>query len=213
MKFDSQTITLLLLAGILIIGFNFLKNFLRNLAAKAKKYKRRDFFLTSPELIFYKTLKNLVRDQYAIQCKVRLEDLIEPIAKKNTKDFMSQRGFIRAMHLDFVLCNPETMYFVCAIELDDITHERKNRKEADETKKKALNDAGIHLFRIPTKYKDSRDYIIKTIFNTEEENVTEQKKSQPQNAKKHDQVIDTATTEDNSSVLASISSDNCHKLC
>jgi hypothetical protein len=31
---------------------------------------------------------------------------------------------IRAKHLNFVLCDPKTLAILCAIELDDSTHDR-----------------------------------------------------------------------------------------
>lgn len=46
--------------------------------------------------------------------------------------------------IDFLLCR-ENFSIVIAIELNGPTHEREDRKKADETKAKALDEAGIPL--------------------------------------------------------------------
>lgn len=185
MKLDFSTIGILLVFGIFILGMIYGFKWIGNLNKNSKKYKRKESFLTKPELIFYKTLKDIIQNQYIIQCKVRLEDLVEPLDKPKTSEYATARNFIRAMHIDFLLCNTEDLNFICAIELDDSSHFRNSRKESDEKKEKALSDAKIPLFRIPTKYKDSKDYIIKTIFNTEEDNASDWKSPQPQTVSKY----------------------------
>lgn len=197
MKLDFSTIGILLVFGIFILGIIYGFKWIGNLNKNSKKYKRKESFLTKAELVFYKTLKDIIQNQYIIQCKVRLEDLVEPLDKPKTSEYTTARNFIRAMHIDFLLCNTEDLNFICAIELDDSSHFRNSRKEADEKKNKALKDANIPIFRIPTKYKDNKDYIIKTIFQVEEQppcnQVSPQQISMPMVA----QIIP-AATDDNS---------------
>jgi very-short-patch-repair endonuclease len=50
------------------------------------------------------------------------------------------------MSLDFLVCKKDST-IIAAIELDDITHSRQSRIEADTKKNKALTDAGIRLIR------------------------------------------------------------------
>jgi hypothetical protein len=49
---------------------------------------------------------------------------------------------------DFVLCRAD-LSVVAVIELDDRSHERRVRQDADARKTKALVDAGLRLVRIP----------------------------------------------------------------
>lgn len=50
------------------------------------------------------------------------------------------------MSLDFLVCLKDSTV-VAAIELDDKTHERESRAEADAKKERALSAAGIALIR------------------------------------------------------------------
>ena len=52
------------------------------------------------------------------------------------------------MSLDFVVCD-EFGRVVAAIELDDSSHQRRSRQEADARKDRALASAGVRLIRWP----------------------------------------------------------------
>lgn len=54
-------------------------------------------------------------------------------------------------HVDFVLCDRQTLAVVAIIELDDSSHKRSRAKRGDETKNKALAAAGIPMVRIAAK--------------------------------------------------------------
>jgi len=53
---------------------------------------------------------------------------------------------ISQLSLDFLILNPDTS-IVAAVELDDATHERENRRQADARKSHALQSAGVALIR------------------------------------------------------------------
>ena len=53
---------------------------------------------------------------------------------------------ISQLSLDFLILNPDTS-IVAAVELDDATHARENRRQADARKSHALKSAGIPLIR------------------------------------------------------------------
>ncbi len=50
------------------------------------------------------------------------------------------------MSLDFVVCQKDSS-IVAVIELDDRTHEKEPRQEADAKKNRALSSAGVSLIR------------------------------------------------------------------
>jgi very-short-patch-repair endonuclease len=50
------------------------------------------------------------------------------------------------LSLDFLILNPDTS-IVAAVELDDATHTRENRRQADARKSHALKSAGVPLIR------------------------------------------------------------------
>lgn len=130
-------------------------------------YKEKENFLSKVEIDFYKTIKEIIENQFVIQCKVRLEDIIEPIAPKNSKKYLISRNFIRAMHIDFILCEPKSMKVICAIELNDRTHFRENKIISDNKKRAALKDAKIALHEIPVKERENKDFILNKIFSVE----------------------------------------------
>lgn len=50
------------------------------------------------------------------------------------------------MSLDFIICHKDSS-IIAAIELDDKTHDKESRKEADAKKDKALESANIRIIR------------------------------------------------------------------
>ncbi|MBV8587973.1 MAG: DUF2726 domain-containing protein [Verrucomicrobia bacterium] len=90
-----------------------------------------DSLLTPAELKFYQTLKMAVEDPGLICCKVRLADLLNVTSLDSAE---RQRLFrrIAAKHVDFVLADPNDLEPFAAIELDDSSHDRSDRRERDE---------------------------------------------------------------------------------
>lgn len=82
--------------------------------------------LTKKELQQYHLLKAITDDlDLIIFTKVRVADLIS-VKDGNLGDF----NRIKAKHIDFVICN-ERLKVVCALEIDDSTHQRPDRIERD----------------------------------------------------------------------------------
>jgi len=57
---------------------------------------------------------------------------------------------ISRMSADFVICAKDSTV-LAVIELDDATHERANRKAADDKKDRALTAAGLRIVRMQAK--------------------------------------------------------------
>lgn len=73
------------------------------------------------------------------------------ILKVDSKDeYMKYFNKIRSKSLDFLVCEKD-FSIVTAIELDDSSHERDERKKADYEKDTALRSAGVRLIRWPVK--------------------------------------------------------------
>ncbi|HQV23541.1 MAG TPA: DUF2726 domain-containing protein, partial [Agitococcus sp.] len=53
--------------------------------------------------------------------------------------------------VDFVVCAPDGAKILAAIELDDSSHEKAERIQADAKKDKALRSAGVPIIRWPVK--------------------------------------------------------------
>lgn len=77
-------------------------------------------------------------------CKVRLADVVT-CSESGWRDGLG--AAIAQKHLDFVLCDPQTLRFVMAIELDDRSHERPERRRRDRFVDQVLAQAGVRLLR------------------------------------------------------------------
>lgn len=84
--------------------------------------------------------------------KIRLGDLLT--VKKGTEKRQSYYNKIQSKHIDFVLCDAQTMAVVAAVELDDKSHQGEKAKERDAVKDKACAAAGLPLLR----FKAERSY-------------------------------------------------------
>lgn len=106
--------------------------------------------LTTAELQLFNFMKNNLYniDRVEIMVKVRVADLIKVdnrLSADRDKKFLYS---ITNKHVDYVICEKGTMHVICVVELDDYTHEAKDRKAKDEFVMRALGAAGIKTYRI-----------------------------------------------------------------
>ena len=115
-----------------------------------KKYPyKRKYILTKNEYYFYKKLKAICdKNNLRILVKTRLADIID--VDKNQiagKEYMNYFGRIQSKHIDYLVCNGDSLYPLVAIELDDSSHNKENRIERDIFVNNAMQAAGIPLIR------------------------------------------------------------------
>ncbi len=106
--------------------------------------------LSPAELNFYRVLQTAVSDWAIIFTKIRLGDLFYPKAG-NRGENTSYRNKIQLKHVDFLLCDPQTLKPMMAIELDDTTHQQKKRRERNEFVDGVFDAAGLPLLHVPVK--------------------------------------------------------------
>jgi len=113
-------------------------------------YERRGVLLSPAEISFLRSLQLAVREDWLIFSMVRLADIIK--VRPRTRKFQSWNGRIQGKHLDFVLCDLETLDVKLAIELEDptATTERGRRDRFVST---ALAAAGVSLLRVKVQEK------------------------------------------------------------
>jgi very-short-patch-repair endonuclease len=109
-------------------------------------YEKRSRLLTDAELAFYRVLHSATAGDWPLFAMVRLADLIQ--VKPQSSAAQTWQNKIQAKHLDFVLCDPDTLEARLAIELDDASHERPDRKERDAFVDAALGAAGLPILRV-----------------------------------------------------------------
>jgi hypothetical protein len=108
-------------------------------------YRLADGLLTPAELAFYRVLRGLVSENSLICPKVRLSDVFVVPRGDGRQAAMNR---INQKHVDFLLCDPETLQPVLAIELDDASHERKKRQDRDATVDEIFAAAGLPLVHV-----------------------------------------------------------------
>ncbi len=108
----------------------------------------RKYLLSTNEYKFYKSLKPIA-DKYNLHIlsKVRVEDIVEVNNDLPYKEKQSARGRTKSRHFDFVLANPENLYVMCVIELDDKSHNNDKAKTADEFKNKLCETVNLPIIR------------------------------------------------------------------
>ncbi len=123
---------------------------LRMWSGKGKlPYEKRPRLVTKAELRFYKSLYKAVQDDWAIFAMVRIADILTvPKTVPKRKTWVNK---ILAKHIDFVLVDPGSLEPKLAIELDDSSHQRKDRQERDEFVDHAFESAGLPLLRFPVR--------------------------------------------------------------
>jgi hypothetical protein len=98
--------------------------------------------LTRPEQVLYHRLVAAMPD-HIILAQVQLSRVL---GVRKGFNFYEWNNRINRMSLDFLVCSKDSSA-IFAVELDDKTHSRPSRVEADEKKEKAMSAAGIKLVR------------------------------------------------------------------
>ncbi len=98
------------------------------------------------EIIFYRGLVSVVGKRALICPKVRLGDVFFVV---DFKENLPQYFRIAEKHVDFLLCDPQTIKPLVGIELDDEGHQQRDRKDRDKFIKKVFEAAGLPLVHIP----------------------------------------------------------------
>jgi len=111
-------------------------------------YKLQDSILTKNELAFYKALVKAVNGEQVILSKVRISDIF---SVSRGSGYQAALNRINPRHIDFLLCDKDTFQPLIAIELDDSSHTRTDRKERDQFVNALFASKELPLVRFPAK--------------------------------------------------------------
>ncbi len=120
-------------------------------------YRLRDDFVTEAEFAFYTALRAYLDESILICPKVNLADLFFPAVDSGEK--MRYLNKINRKHVDFLLCDAETLEPVCGVELDDSSHQREDRARRDAFVDMVYEAAGIPLVHVPLENGYSVEYL------------------------------------------------------
>jgi len=107
-------------------------------------YKLTQSLLTASEAAFYGALLLAAGRRYVVFAKVRLADLCQDLDR-----WADIRAFnkVSSKHVDFVLCDATTFQPVLAVELDDRSHLRADRRSRDAFVDGIFRTMGLGVYR------------------------------------------------------------------
>jgi Protein of unknown function (DUF2726)/Topoisomerase DNA binding C4 zinc finger len=144
----------LILVAIVLVALGLLATRLQkqNATSPAElSFESRGELFTPAERSFLGVLQQALGEEFAIFGKVRLGDVVQPVKGLSNGQRQSARNKINLKHLDYLICRADNLSLVAAVELDDKSHQRKERGERDTFVEQALKSAGIPLLRFPAK--------------------------------------------------------------
>lgn len=122
-------------------------------------YSLRPSILTLAELNFYRAFTQYLNIDVVILAKARLIDIFD--IKVEKKDYLKYYGRISQSHVDFIICQKNTLCPIFAIELDDKSHNSEKAKVRDSKKDKVFKAAKLDLIRVPAQYEYSKEFLNK----------------------------------------------------
>ena len=105
--------------------------------------------LTAAEQKFYEALDAAIDGRFVILSKVRVADLLIVSSANGTARYRVFRS-IACKHVDFVLAEAENLHPIAAIELDDSSHQRADRRLRDQLLDDLFEKAAFPLLRFRT---------------------------------------------------------------
>ncbi len=145
-------INLIILVVLIAVVFIVLKKYFPDIFNEKDKpskspynYKKKDFLMSRAEHEFFDILVEVVGNQYYVFPQIHLSTILD-----NKVVGQNWRGAFRHIDeksVDFVICDKAYIKPILAIELDDRTHEREDRKGRDGEVERILKESGLSLLR------------------------------------------------------------------
>jgi hypothetical protein len=122
---------------------------MRAIPVRAPRYAPQPGLFSPAEWAFFQALDAAVGSDRLIFAKVRIADLVTPVKTGNRRAWWRAFAKISSKHVDYVIADRRTGAIRLAIELDDRSHARQDRKDRDDFVDLVFAQAGIALLRIP----------------------------------------------------------------
>lgn len=124
--------------------------------AEDVRYEKKKL-LTCSEKIFYKKLVKIEDiGNYKVIPQINLSTIVKKISKNKYQNELYR-------NIDFAIFDKELEEIIALIELNDSSHNQKNRIDRDLKVRKICDDAGIKVINFSTKYPNKEEYIINHI--------------------------------------------------
>lgn len=109
-------------------------------------YRLREPFLTSPEMALFRVLQQMVGERYLICPKVALNDVFYIVRPNENVHFFNK---IFRKHVDFLLCDPQTMTPAFGVEIVKPVSKTETRA-SDQFMEELFTGAGLPLVHVPS---------------------------------------------------------------
>jgi hypothetical protein len=138
-----------ILGGVAMILLLLLAWFVQYIAEPTVYIEPVESLVTPAEQRFYEALDDAVAGRLMILSKVRVADLLSVTSESRSARYRIFRS-IASKHVDFVLVKAKDLRPLAAIELDDSTHRRPDRRKRDELLDDLFAKAKLPLLRFKT---------------------------------------------------------------
>lgn len=108
-------------------------------------YRLREYFLSTPEISLFRLLQKMVGDRYVICPKVALTDIFTIVRPNENVHFYNK---IFRKHVDFLLCDPQTLKPAIGVELVKPIAKTETRA-TDQFMEDLFSAEGVPLVHIP----------------------------------------------------------------
>ncbi len=109
-------------------------------------------FITPAETNFYRVLAQVLGDRGVILMQVSMGQLIFlPGGEKSNPGRQAWFNKLSRRSLDFLICDPQTLRPLIAIELDEPSHDTPKRRQRDQEVNLAFKEVDLPLLRLRTK--------------------------------------------------------------
>ena len=126
-------------------------------------YAKQPTLFTPAERSFCGVLDQIVGDDFRVFGKVRVADAIAVRAGLTNSARATAQNQINGKHFDFVLCAPGDLSVLCAIELNDASHQKKDRQDRDAFLESVCSAANLPLITFDAKHSYSAAEVKATI--------------------------------------------------
>ncbi len=115
------------------------------------KYLKQNRLMSKAESKMFNKLKPLEGSRYYLFAQVRIADVVGVSGKEGSNNWWRSFRKISSKHIDFVFVSKIDMKPLVAIELDDLSHEKKERIKRDKFINHVFKESGLPLVRFTTK--------------------------------------------------------------
>lgn len=139
--------------GILLIGgLGLLLSWIRARSGRdgseLSDYERIEVLMSPAERSLFGVLKTVAGDELEIFAKVRMADVLAPSRQLDPSRRRSALNRTISKHFDYVVCMADDLRVLCAVELDDRSHRRRDRRERDDFVSSTCAAVGLPLVRV-----------------------------------------------------------------